>query len=431
MAEIIPFRALRYDAARLPIEKLVTQPYDKITPPMQQRYYQASPYNLVRIILGRAEPGDTGQDDIYRRSAAFFRDWQRDKILVPDLQPSIYVYAQRFSPPGANSSGATLNRVGFIALGKLHDYSEGVVFRHEQTLSQPKADRLALLRATRAHFGQIFMLYSDPGQELDSLLHPAGPPDVSLSDEYGVQHSLWRCSDPGWIEQVRRKMADQKLLIADGHHRYETALAYRDERRRSEPAPSKASPKDYDYVMMTFINMDSPGVLILPTHRVLRGMAEFDEAVFFRDLARHFRVEAVSESSAPELLEHLKRAGEDGPALLAVTAAGARLLRSIPAASANNRDDELDVVKLHRLVLEGALKMSEESIRQQKNISYIRDAAEAIQAVRSGEAQIAFLMNPVRIAQLRRIAFAGNVMPQKSTDFYPKLLSGLTIYALQ
>jgi uncharacterized protein (DUF1015 family) len=440
MAEIIPFRALRYDATRLPIEKLVTQPYDKITPAMQQRYYQASPFNLVRIILGRAEPQDTAKEDTYRRSAAFFQDWRRDKILVPDPQLSIYVYAQRFSAPGGeNSGGEMLNRVGFIALGKIYDYSEAVVFRHEQTLSQPKADRLALLRATRAHFGQIFMLYSDPGQELDALLRPTGAPDLALSDEYGVEHSLWRCSDPGRIEQVRRKMAEQRLLIADGHHRYETALAYRDERRRAGPSPSsKASPNDYDYVMMTFINMDSPGLLILPTHRVLAAIPGFNESGFFRGLAPYFRVEAVSESSA-QLLEHLKRAGENGTALLAVTATGARLLRAIPqsnpssahSVSAVNEGAELDVVKLHRMVLQGALKMSEESIRQQKNISYIRDAGEAIQAVRSGEAQVAFLMNPVQIGQLRRIAFAGNVMPQKSTDFYPKLLSGLTIYALQ
>jgi uncharacterized protein (DUF1015 family) len=442
MAEIIPFRALRYDASHLPIEKLVTQPYDKITPAMQQRYYQASPFNLVRIILGRAEPQDTAKEDIYRRSAAFFQDWRRDKILVPDPQPSIYVYAQRFSAPGGEKSGGEmLDRVGFIALGKIYDYSDAVVFRHEQTLSQPKADRLALLRATRAHFGQIFMLYSDPGQELDALLRPTGAPDVALSDEYGVEHSLWRCSDPGRIDQVRRRTAEKRLLIADGHHRYETAMAYRDERRRAGPSPSsKASPNDYDYVMMTFINMDSPGLIILPTHRVLTGIPGFDESGFFRDLAPYFRVEAVPESSAPELLERLKRAGENGTALLAVTAGGARLLRAIPesnptsahsVSAAANEGDDLDVVKLHRLVLQGALKMSEESIRQQKNISYIRDAGEAIQAVRSGEAQVAFLMNPVRIGQLRRIAFAGNVMPQKSTDFYPKLLSGLTIYALQ
>src|SRR5690348_10503714 len=228
MAHIEPFRALRYDPARVVLPNVVTQPYDKITPEMQNRYYAASPYNLVRIILGKQPSGDHPGENTYTRAAGFFRDWRRQGMFLQDLQPSIYVYSQRFAIPGGNQEA---ERRGFIALGRIEDYSAGIVFRHEQTLAKPKADRLNLLRATRAHFGQIFMLYSDPSAEIEGILAPSGDPDIQVRDEYGVLHRVWRVLDPTLIELVRGKMRDKKLIIADGHHRYETALTYRNERR--------------------------------------------------------------------------------------------------------------------------------------------------------------------------------------------------------
>src|SRR5580692_6099808 len=227
MAQIIPFRALRYDPQQVSVDQAVTQPYDKISPTMQDRYYAASPYNLVRIILGRREPADNPANTVYTRAAADFRAWRTQGVLRQDSAPSIYVYSQRFTAPG--ESGAR-DRRGFIALGRVEDYSAGVVFRHEQTLAKPKADRLDLLRATRAHFGQIFMLYEDSGQ-VESLLATDTDPDISVADEYGVMHGVWRVSDPGLIGSIRTAMSDKKLIIADGHHRYETALTYRNERR--------------------------------------------------------------------------------------------------------------------------------------------------------------------------------------------------------
>src|SRR5919108_1819771 len=215
MAHIEPFRALRYDPARVVLADVVTQPYDKITPEMQDLYYAASPHNLVRIILGKQHAGDHPGENSYTRAAEFFRDWRRQGIFFQDSQPSIYVYSQRFAIPGGNKEA---ERRGFIALGKIDDYSAGVVFRHEQTLAKPKADRLDLLRATRAHFGQLFMLYSDGG-EVDNLLTRSAPPDIDIQDEYGVLHRVWKFSDPALIELIRGKMRDKKLLIADGHHR--------------------------------------------------------------------------------------------------------------------------------------------------------------------------------------------------------------------
>ena len=432
MAEILPFHALRYDA-RYPIADLVTQPYDKITPAMQRRYYQANPYNLVRIILGEQLPDDNHQENVYTRAADFLKKWRAEKILLQDRTPSIYFYTQQFTIPG--SKGPAQIRKGFIALGKLYDYSQAVVFRHEQTLSKPKTDRLNLLRSTAAHFGQIFMLYDDPASKAERLLEGHRDADVVVNDEYGVQHSLWVISDPVVIQSVQLAMADKNLVIADGHHRYETALNYGNERRASTASTDMPAP--WDYVMMTFVNMASPGLLILPTHRVIAGLASFDPQNFIQAAKKYFSVQQLdAQASEGRISGPLRDAGRHGSAIVAATKDAVWLLHSLPVAeealaSLSKQQRQLDVTQLHKLLLEGALRMSEESIRNQEHIRYLRDASEALQAVRSGSADIAFIMNPERIEQMRDVAFGGEVMPQKSTDFYPKLLSGLTIYALE
>ncbi|MBZ5600531.1 MAG: DUF1015 domain-containing protein [Acidobacteriia bacterium] len=452
MAHISPFRALRYDPARASLPQVVTQPYDKITPEMQAQYHADSPYNLVRIILGKQEPTDTSEDNRYTRAAAYFHDWRRQGIFLQDPEPSLYSYVQRFTVPGGKTE---LERRGFIGLGRIEDYPAGVVFRHEQTLAKPKADRLDLLRATRAHFGQLFMLYSDPAGEIDSLLAPADAPDMETRDQYGVLHRVWRIADSSLINLVRGKMRDKKLIIADGHHRYETALNYRNERRAAAAGSAPGVPRErssgsplvratepedapYELVMMTFINMDSPGLVILPGHRVVHGLESFSPDAL-RDGARaYFSVEEVDPPiDALRANAILREAGHMGTALLAVTANRAFLFDTPKAigssvlADLSLRQQSLDVVQLHKCLLQGVLGISEEAIRDQQNISYVRETAEALDRVRSGGANVAFLMNPVRMQQVRDIAFAGEVLPQKSTDFYPKLLSGLTIYALE
>ena len=430
MADIQPFRALRYDLQRVSASHVVTQPYDKITPAMQQRYYAASPHNLVRIILGHREPDGPG-NNVYTRAAAYGRDWRTEGILRQDSSPSIYTYSQTFTAP----SGTKFERRGFIALGRVEDYSAKVVFRHEQTLSKPKADRLDLLRATRAHYEQLFLLYEDSG-EIASLLATAQPPTIDVVDEYGVTHRVWQISDPGVIASVQQKMRDKKLVIADGHHRYETALAYRDESRAAAGSP--ANPQaPYEFVMMTFVNMNDPGLLVLPTHRVVHSLAAFSADDFQNSSSSFFEVDEIDPAlDAARATALLHERGRSGTALLAVTANHAFLLHSPKPAGAkffaglSARQQSLDVVQLHKCLLEGVLKLSEESIRNQQNLSYVREASEALTQVRKGAANIALLMNPCPVAQVRDVAFAGEVMPQKSTDFYPKLLSGLTAYAL-
>ncbi|MGB8012685.1 MAG: DUF1015 domain-containing protein [Terriglobales bacterium] len=436
MAIIYPFRAWRYKPERVPVQQAVTQPYDKITPAMQDAYYQASPYNLVRIILGKRLPEDGNTENVYTRAAASFQNWRETGVLRRDREPSIYRYSQTFKvPDGAPGAGTQAERRGFIALGRIETYSAGIIFRHEQTLSKPKADRLDLLRATQGHFGQIFMLYGAAGK-VDALLDSAANPDIEVTDEYAVVHRVWKVSDPAIISAVQAQMRDRKLIIADGHHRYETALTYRNERQATAET-SSGLPAPYDSVMMTFVDMDRPGLVILPTHRLVFGLPSFSAERFQAEAKQFFNLEEVDAAvDAPRATAILQQAGHAGTALLAVTAGRAFLLHTPKAIGTavfgrlSLRQQALDVVQLHKCLLEGVLKISEEAIRNQVNVSYCREAAEALSQAQSGKVQVAFLMNPAPMDQVRSIAFAGEVLPQKSTDFYPKLLSGLTIYAL-
>ena len=438
MARIYPFRAWRYNPSTVRLDDVVTQPYDKISPAMQQAYYQRSPFNLVRIILGLPELFDAERgESVYTRAARDFKAWREQGVLIQEKEPCVFAYSQRFKVPGTE---IVKERRGFIALGKLHDYSEQVVFRHEQTLSKPKSDRLNLLKATHAHFGQIFMLYSDPAGSVEKILYDEnGPAEVEVGDEYGVLHRLWRVSDPAAIRLLTTAMDDRKLIIADGHHRYETALNYSREHATAKPETSAAELPLPAFpeaaAMMTFVNMDSDGLVILPTHRVVHSLAKFDPAAFARAAEKFFQVEKLREGDAARSIEILGR--QQGTAFIAVTSAGALLLRAKPepvaAALADLPESQrlLDLSCLHSIVLDRLLGLDAEKVREQTNIRYLRDAAEAVDQVRRVEADVTFLTNPVSMAQLREVAFAGDVMPQKSTDFFPKLLSGLTIYALE
>jgi uncharacterized protein (DUF1015 family) len=317
-----------------------------------------------------------------------------------------------------------------------------VVFRHEQTLSKPKSDRLNLLQATHAHFGQIFMLYSDPAGSIEKILYDGnGPADAEVTDEYGVLHRLWKVSDPALIRLLTTSMADKKLIIADGHHRYETALNYSREHAPPSPAIAETSPSllprpefPEAAVMMTFVNMDSDGLVILPTHRVVHSLPSFEPAAFVRAAEEFFTIQALRSADSEGSIEALRK--QQGTAFVAVTRDGDYLLRAKPEAIAAaladlpERQRQLDLCQLHSILLDRLLGLDAEKVREQINIRYLRDAGEAVEQVCRGEANVAFLTNPVTMEQLREVAFAGEVMPQKATDFYPKLLSGLTIYAL-
>jgi uncharacterized protein (DUF1015 family) len=410
LAQVFPFQPYRYSAKAGPANNLVTQPYDKISPSMQARYLSLSPYNLVRIILGERFPSDTDANSVYTRAAALLKDWIGSGIIEHESVPSVYVYFQKFTAP---DTGQILERKGFIGLGAVEDYSDGVVHRHEQTLSGPKKDRLELLRHTRAHFGQIFMLYPDPELAVDKILDEtaASAPVMSLEDEYGVTHRVWKISAPATIACIQALMADKKLLIADGHHRYETALAFRNE---------NPGLKDAEKVMMTFVNMHSPGLEILATHRVLGGLGTFDGASFAS------AIHARRLGSIDELKGIFQTPAADRVRIgFALGSGEVYLFERV------RQPSELDVKVLHEELLGSALGISDQAVSEEKHIEYVRGLDAAYAQVRGGGAQIAFLLEPVTIQQVASVAFSGGVMPQKSTDFYPKLLSGLTIYKLE
>ena len=445
MAEIQPFRAYRYDTNRVALKDVLTQPYDKITPAMQDAYYAASPYNLIPVEKGRTSSADTPADSVYTRAAAKVQEWIAAKILLQDSAPAIYVYSQEFLVPGTQSRRT---RIGFIALARVEDYAAEVVFRHEHTLSGPKADRIELLRQTHVQTGQLFFLYDDRARQIDTWLEQiartAAPNE--LSDEFGVTHRLWPVSDPAFVKRVQEAMLEKKLVIADGHHRYETALNLRNENReQAGKTDPLAAP---EFAMATFINTHSRGLTILPTHRLISHLANFDFERFRKNLATTFdwysypfaddaeRASAYSEFRKDlERPNHGRRAigvypGAAGGAFyLFVLKRGTDLEALLPDVSEAQR--ALDVVLLHRLVLEKGLGITLEAVTGEKNITYEREMDVTIATVDRGEAQLAFLLNPVRVEQVTQIALGGDVMPQKSTDFYPKLLSGIAIFRVE
>jgi uncharacterized protein (DUF1015 family) len=446
MALVQPFRAYRYNPAVAPFERVLTQPYDKISPAMQESYYAADPHNLIAIEKGRTEKGDSAQNNVYTRAAASLKGWMEEKVVLQDSAAAFYACSQEYTVPGTTLRST---RRGFIGLGKLEDYSAGVIFRHEHTLSGPKADRLELLRHTRTQTGQLFMLYSDPQLLVDTILDGVAasqPPVTQMTDEYGVIHCLWLIAEPHRIASIQKAMADQKLVIADGHHRYETSLNFRKESRARAGKLIPDAP--YEFSMMTFINTRSEGLTILPTHRVVANLRDFSWSAVRRYIEPWFSTEVLpfdGESQPTEavakFLGRLTAARpqraigvypapqEAGHAFYILTLRPeAKIAQILPGLSPLQR--ELDVVLLHQGILEPALGITPHAVTSEANLSYEREASAALDAVDRGAAQIAFLLNRVDIDLVVRVATAGEVMPQKSTDFYPKLLSGITMYRI-
>jgi uncharacterized protein (DUF1015 family) len=446
MAQVYPFRAFRYnpERARAPFDKLLTQPYDKISPAMQDKYYAADAHNLITVEKGRAYPGDTPQNNVYTRAAAALTEWMAQSIVAQDARPAFYGYTQEYTVPGTEQR---LTRRGFIGAGALEEYSAGVVFRHEHTLSGPKVDRLQMLRHTHTHTGQLFMLYSDAERRVDKILEDgeaSAAPVTEMRDEYDVVHRLWMFAEPERVAWIQELMAGQKLVIADGHHRYETALNYRNECRTRAGKIIADAP--YERAMMTFVNTRSAGLTILPTHRVVAHLHDFNWTEVRRHLEPWFAAEEFpiadegrkTEARQKFLARLRDQRGQRAVGAYPVATGGKRafyvltlrpgadLARLLPNVSALQR--ELDVVLLHEGILEPALGITPQSVTAEANLTYEREAAAALDAVDSGAAQVAFLLNACDVEQVMKIATSGEVMPQKSTDFFPKLMSGITMY---
>ncbi len=430
MAEIQPFHGVLYNTARVKAADVLTQPYDKITPEMRERYLKQSPYNLVQIELGKEQPGDNETSNKYTRARDLYHGWKRDGILRQSAKPVFYWLEQTFVSPVAQPSrlqpaatGETpvqLTRRGLIAAVKLHRWDEGVIMPHEHTLSKPKADRMSLLKTVGAQQGQIFMLHPDP------IPKPKlGAPLYELVDDYNVTNKIYEVHD---TEAIQAAIAPQKLYIADGHHRYETSLAYRDE----------AGTDALKYVMATLVDMNDPGLVVLPTHRTVSNLTGFDRKAFAGQLAQNFEIKPYSGTDVPSVqsLTTDERAGRpfhclgmfDGKKFYSL-----RPKNNLEPLFAGKPPlwDTLDVAILHVAILEALLGVDEKRLREEANVTYWREPEKAIAEVTAGKAQLAFFLAPTPVRDVKAISDAHSRMPQKSTDFYPKLLSGMVMYEVR
>lgn len=430
MAEILPFKGVLYNPDKIKdLRRVVTPPYDIISPEEQERFHNRDEYNMIRLDLGREFLDDTEQNNRYTRAADYFSKWMSGEVLVTDDAPSLYFYELLYKVP----HGPEKVMKGFIALCRLEDFGSGKVIPHEYTLSKPKSDRLNLLRACNANLSLIFSLYSSPNRVInDSIEKRIGSarPRIDILDDHDIRHRLWSVTDPAVIDLVKREMKDQIVYIADGHHRYEASLNYRKEHPN-------------DYIMMCFANMNEPGLTVLPTHRLLYNLPqEKIEGIVERlgrsFLLRHFPFSSLGEAGAREqLLEAMRMAkpmehlfgmylhGDDRYILLSLKDEG--LLRNKPSSKPMSWR-RLDAAMLQSLILEDILGLGEESLKRQENLAYVKDVDEALQMVHTGKHQIAFLLNPTKIEEIKEVTGAGERMPQKSTYFYPKFLTGLVMY---
>ena len=431
MAKIAPFQGIRYNAHKVGnLSEVVSQPYDRVRYGLQDQYYDLHRYNVVRIIKGREHPDDTPTDNVYTRARDYFHTWLDAGYMLRDPDPAFYVYHQTFTLP----DGTELTRRAFVAALELVEFAEGIVLPHERTLSGPKADRLNLLRATDTNFGQIFMLYPDAENRINAILDAAiagCEPDADVREmfEQDVRQQLWVVTDPEVTAQVVAEMAPKRgLIIADGHHRYETALNFRAEMRERFPdAPADAG---FNFRMVTLVSLDDPGLTILPTHRLMHSYATKTSAQILADAAEYFEVipiadRATLDASVLEGSASDRRIGLYNGSYYLLQLKGPEIMARI----APDRVEEwrmLDVTILHELLIERVMGISREQVESKENIDYYRDLDEAISKVDAGEAQCVFIMNPTRMSEVKACSDKGAKMPQKSTDFYPKVITGLT-----
>jgi uncharacterized protein (DUF1015 family) len=410
MADVQPLRAIHYDlAAAGPLDRLAAPPYDVIDADLRRDLVSRSPHNVVEVDLPEG-------DDPYARAAELFEQWQMDGVLTRDREPALWALTQTYRAP----DGSERVRHGFFCRVRITAYGPGKIRPHERTHPAAKEDRLRLMRSTRANLSPIFSLYDDPAGEAWSALASAteSPPWGEVTDDDGTVHRLWRIADPAAIARVQAALADAELLIADGHHRYETARTY---------AQEIGGEGDHNYVLMCLVSMSDPGLTVFPTHRLVGKLEDDRRTRLEEELQRDFDVAEID-------ARHVVPEGENGVPTYGYLDRSGRSLRlrlgSPPAVDRALADHSpsyrsLDTAVLEKLVLEDTLGLTEEDISHQRGLAYARDLDQARELLGSGEYEVAFLLRPTPIEQVQAVAQAGETMPPKSTYFYPKLLSGL------
>jgi uncharacterized protein (DUF1015 family) len=434
--ELRPFRGIVYDPARLDdLFAVLAPPYDVISQQEREIYYQRHPHNVVRLIYGREEAGDSPQDNRYTRAAHYLRSWLQSGVLQRDRHPAMYLCAEAHRTP----EGAIRERHGLIALCRLEPYERGIVLPHEETSAVPKRMLFELRSAVEANLSQIFALYEDDTGQLREILaaQRQRPADLRFHDQDRLLHQVWRIDEAAVLREIQRLMAGRWALVADGHHRYETCLEY--QRLRRQATPAWTGEEWFNFAMMYLTDIHDPGLTILPTHRLLRGLAEPLVAQWPERLraacrveARPFHRQADGAAQLRPLMQEMRRRGERGHVFGLYTGGDAFWLLTYDGGAAGRRHSgpaaaappALDVSLLHEILLAQVLGIE----IQEDDILFTQDEVAAVDLVAKREYQAAFLLNPTKVEQIVRYALAGRRMPRKSTYFYPKLLTGIVMH---
>ncbi|MFQ5893006.1 MAG: DUF1015 domain-containing protein [Nitrospinota bacterium] len=434
MAVVRPFRGIIYNPELIhDLKSVVAPPYDVIPERDFRLYYRRHGYNVIHLILGKVYPFDTPGRNRYTRAGEYFQRWLTEGVLVRDREPAFYVYSQTF----ALQDQPARHRVGLMGLVKLARYDERTILPHEQTFPKPKEHLKALRRACKAHLSPVFGVFADPAREVNALISPGErAPIMDVKDDLGARHCVWRITSPSVCHRIEALMADKQIIIVDGHHRYETTLELRDE--FSAEDPEGAAQGAYDYVLMFLANTHDEGLTILPTHRICGGLEAFDPDAFLTCLREALVVEpiegddptATAHALAAALADRAEATSAFGLCLAPdrmylLTLADPGPIDALSDPSLPEAYRRLDVHILHTFLVDHCLGVPKE--RYYEHISYTRDDAEVVEAVMSGQAQVGVLMNPPTMAQVKEVTHRGLRMPQKSTYFYPKLLTGLVM----
>lgn len=426
MAEIKGYKGLRFNCEKAgKIEELVCPPYDIISDQQREEYIKTNPHNIIRLELPKG-------DDKYNKAAEILKDWLEKGILVKEDKPAIYIYEEEFTAYGERKAIK-----GIICRVKLEEFSKGIILPHEFTLSKAKEDRLSLMKATNCNFSQIYSLYMDGGKntlgKIDSL--SKSEPDIQLQDNDNVTHRMWIIKDEKAIADICSDFTDRKLYIADGHHRYETALNYRNYLREQGLAKEGDA---CDYQMMMLVDMEHPGLVVFPTHRLVRNLDSFnaerviDGCKEYFDVTEHSDINTI-ESTLMELYNQGKKAYAfycGGSSYKLLVLKDTNIIKKL-LPNASTATQQLDVTILHTLILEKIFGIDAENMAKQINLTYTKIFDEAISSVQQGNSQCAFILNPTRVSEIREVASNGEKMPQKSTYFYPKMITGLVINQLE
>jgi uncharacterized protein (DUF1015 family) len=423
-----PIKAWRYNTDRVKASAVLAPPYDVISPEKQQKLYEKSPFNCIRLILNKKNPADTDQNNAYTRARDLFLDWQKQGVLIQEQEPCFYVYRQSFKDPVTQ---ATKNRFALLGRVRLQSFEKGVIVPHEKTLRGPKEDRMRLLKTVQTNFSPVFGLYKDRGFEIRSIIQDPmnSNPLFEAEDDDKVVHTLWVLEDPDILARLHKALQSKKVYIADGHHRYETALEYA-RQMREEKHLSDTVLFPFDYMYMALVSFDDPGFIVLPTHRIVTQLGMTGAEAIHR-LKEYFKVEAVS---LVQLKEMTASYDQEGRIFGLVLPEGCFLLTMADKAEAKKRMVQgkpdiwydLNVNVLAHLIFE-LLGLTED--RWEAVLKFEHTVDGAVAPIQKGEAQAVFLLQPPKVEMLEKMGAVNERMPQKSTYFYPKLATGLVFYS--